>query len=136
MDDNGARNYLEIINEEKAKKIYSKEKFWRKLARHAKKAGINVVYLALVLFFMAKSPRVPAKNKKKIIIGLAYLILPIDAVPDFIPTVGYLDDLAVLIFIFNKISNSIDDDSKNKAKEALKKLFGEDVDVSKLDAIS
>jgi len=135
VDDNGARNYLEIIDEKKANKIYSKEKFWQKLGRQAKKAGINVVYLALVLFFMAKSPNFPTKDKAMIIAGLAYFILPIDVVPDFIPVAGYSDDLAVLIFIIGKVAYSVDDYSKNKAKEALKKWFGEDVDVSKLDAL-
>ncbi|MCQ2011164.1 DUF1232 domain-containing protein [Sporolactobacillus sp. STSJ-5] len=84
---------------------------------------------------MAKSPNVPAKDKAMIIAGLAYFILPIDVVPDFIPVAGYSDDLAVLIFIIGKVAYSIDEDSKNKAKEALKKWFGEDVDVSKLDAL-
>ncbi|MFT8311727.1 MAG: DUF1232 domain-containing protein [Sporolactobacillus sp.] len=135
MDDNSAKQYLEIMDEEKTKKIYSKEKFWRKLAGQAKKAGLNVVYFALVLFFMTKSPNVPTKDKAMIIAGLAYLITPIDVVPDFIPVAGYSDDLAVLIFIIGKVAYLIDDDSKNKAKEALKKWFGEDVDVSKLDAI-
>ncbi|MCQ2011168.1 DUF1232 domain-containing protein [Sporolactobacillus sp. STSJ-5] len=135
MDDNSAKQYLEIMDEEKTKKIYSKEKFWRKLAGHAKKAGLNVVYFALVLFFMTKSPNVPTKDKAMIIAGLAYLITPIDVVPDFIPVAGYSDDLAVLIFIIGKVAYLIDDDSKNKAKEALKKWFGEDVDVSKLDVI-
>lgn len=135
MADNGARNYLAIMDKEKSKKIYSEEKFWKKLQRYAKKAGINVVYLALVLFFMAKSPNVPAKNKTMIIAGLAYLILPTDVVPDFIPALGYSDDLTVLIFIISKVAYSIDDDSKNKAIAALKKWFGEDVDVSKLDVL-
>jgi uncharacterized membrane protein YkvA (DUF1232 family) len=29
--------------------------------------------------------------------ALAYLIMPIDLIPDFIPVIGFLDDLVVLI---------------------------------------
>jgi curved DNA-binding protein CbpA len=41
--------------------------------------------------------------------GLLYFILPADLVPDFIPFVGYLDDLAVLTTIMNSLKKEIDD---------------------------
>ena len=34
--------------------------------------------------------------------GLAYLALPIDLVPDFIPVAGWMDDAAVLGWIFTR----------------------------------
>ena len=34
--------------------------------------------------------------------GLAYLALPLDIVPDFIPVAGWLDDAAVLAWIFRQ----------------------------------
>ena len=34
--------------------------------------------------------------------GLAYLALPVDIVPDFIPVAGWLDDAAVLAWIFRQ----------------------------------
>ena len=37
--------------------------------------------------------------------GLAYLALPIDLVPDFIPVVGWMDDAAVLGWIFTRCSD-------------------------------
>ena len=47
---------------------------------------------------LLREPRVPAPIK--IIPGLAaaYVLSPIDFVPDFIPAFGQLDDLAVLVF--------------------------------------
>jgi uncharacterized membrane protein YkvA (DUF1232 family) len=39
--------------------------------------------------------------------GLLYFILPADLVPDFIPVIGYLDDLAVLTTIMNSLKNEI-----------------------------
>jgi uncharacterized membrane protein YkvA (DUF1232 family) len=41
--------------------------------------------------------------------GLLYFILPADLVPDFIPFVGFLDDLAVLTTIINSLKTEIDD---------------------------
>jgi len=39
--------------------------------------------------------------------GLLYFILPTDLIPDFIPVVGYLDDLAVLTTIMNTLNKEI-----------------------------
>jgi uncharacterized membrane protein YkvA (DUF1232 family) len=39
--------------------------------------------------------------------GLLYFILPVDLIPDFIPIVGYLDDLAVLTTIVNSLTEEI-----------------------------
>ena len=41
--------------------------------------------------------------------GLLYFILPTDLIPDFIPVVGYLDDLAVLTTIMNALNKEIRD---------------------------
>ena len=41
--------------------------------------------------------------------GLLYFILPADLIPDFIPVIGYLDDLAVLKTIMNSLDKEIRD---------------------------
>jgi uncharacterized membrane protein YkvA (DUF1232 family) len=52
---------------------------------------------ARLVWDLARDPRVPAQQK--LVLGgiAAYLVLPIDIIPDWIPVVGELDDLAVLI---------------------------------------
>ena len=37
--------------------------------------------------------------------GLAYLALPLDLVPDFIPVAGWMDDAAVLAWIFKRCAD-------------------------------
>ena len=49
--------------------------------------------------------------------GLLYFILPADLVPDFIPIVGYLDDLAVLTTIVNSLKEEIREYQIWKEKE-------------------
>jgi uncharacterized membrane protein YkvA (DUF1232 family) len=62
---------------------------WRQRARSLKQ-NTYALYLA------SKNPQVPILPK--IIIGLvvAYAMSPIDLIPDFIPVIGYLDDLLLL----------------------------------------
>lgn len=45
---------------------------------------------------------------------LAYIISPIDIVPDFIPLAGLLDDAALLTMVLNSIKNDIEKYRNNK----------------------
>lgn len=45
---------------------------------------------------LANDPRTPRLSKALIGIALAYLLSPIDLIPDFIPILGQLDDLVVV----------------------------------------
>lgn len=65
---------------------------------------------------------VPKNTIIAIIAGLLYLIVPLDAVPDFIPFVGYLDDVSVLSFLISRISKDL------KKYEAWKKNQAEVVE--------
>jgi uncharacterized membrane protein YkvA (DUF1232 family) len=51
---------------------------------------------AIVLWLAARDPRTPAAAK--IVAGAvaAYALSPIDLIPDFIPIIGYLDDLLIV----------------------------------------
>ena len=59
---------------------------------------------------VAEDQRIPMQNR--IVLGglLAYLITPIDIIPDFIPILGWLDDAFVSLLILDYIFNSADTD--------------------------
>lgn len=63
--------------------------------------------------------RVPWYVKVLIILLLGYFISPIDLIPDFIPVIGYLDDLVIIsvtIYLIVKlIPNDVYQDCRNKA---------------------
>lgn len=52
---------------------------------------------ARLVWGLARDPRVPIGQKAVLGAMAAYLAFPIDIIPDFIPVIGELDDLAVLI---------------------------------------
>jgi uncharacterized membrane protein YkvA (DUF1232 family) len=58
---------------------------------------------------------------KALIIGaLIYFIDPFDLVPDVIPFVGFLDDMAVIGFVYRYLSNralEVNSSSKDRSKE-------------------
>lgn len=51
---------------------------------------------ALALWFCARDPRTPVVPKLLALALAAYAFSPIDLIPDFIPILGYLDELILL----------------------------------------
>jgi curved DNA-binding protein CbpA len=96
------RNFGESIND---------EVFWKKMDRAypaLKKALENVRELyALFKDSVKGNYKLHPANVALIGGGLLYFILPADLIPDFIPIVGYLDDLAVLTTIMNSLKGEI-----------------------------
>lgn len=50
----------------------------------------------LTLWFAGKHPRTPGHAKALGVFVVAYSLSPIDLIPDFIPVLGYLDDVLLL----------------------------------------
>ncbi|HLS60460.1 MAG TPA: YkvA family protein [Virgibacillus sp.] len=122
-----------------AKEIKNKQKhftvqnFTEKLLNYAKKMGIKLTYYSLLLFYSFQSPHTPKKDKLTIAGALGYLILPVDIIPDFIPVIGFTDDLIIIVYAVYRVINHIDQDVKKQADERMKKLFGEEYDDQAID---
>lgn len=50
----------------------------------------------LTLYYAGRHPRTPWYAKAAALSVAAYALSPIDAIPDFVPVLGYLDDLILL----------------------------------------
>ena len=120
------------IDTEKYAAEYSEEKLWQKLAKHFKSVGLQAAYKVLQLFYVAQNPKCPKRVKAGIYGALGYFIMPFDAIADFIPFVGYTDDLALIGAAIVIAQFYINDEVRSKAKKKLAWLFGPDA-VSKLN---
>ena len=105
------------------KKQFSENSFWKKLKRQASKAGVKVVYTALLLYHAYLRSDTPYWAKSIVLGTLGYLLSPIDALPDLTPFVGYTDDLGVMSVALVAISAYINADVRSKAREQLTKWF-------------
>jgi uncharacterized membrane protein YkvA (DUF1232 family) len=103
---------------------YSENGLWKKVKSVAKKAGIKTIYMVLLLHYVLKSPDVPLEDKAKIYGALGYFILPIDLIPDFIPAVGYSDDVAALAFALHAVWKNVTPEIKEQAQRKLREWFG------------
>ena len=89
---------------------------WKKRARSFK-AEVYAVYLA------CKDPRVPWYARILASCVVAYVFSPIDLIPDFIPVIGYLDDLIIvplgIWLVLKMIPPVVMDESRVRAHAAM-----------------
>ena len=103
---------------------YSQDGFWNKLRNFARTAGREAVEHALSLYYAAQDPNTPAWAKTVIYGALGYFILPVDAIPDPIPVVGFSDDWAALLAAFATVGIHVTPEIKSRAREKAAKWFG------------
>ena len=114
----------EMVNVKEYEKQYSEEKFWSKVTIVAKKAGIKVIYMALLLYYALDSTSLSVKDRALIIGALGYFILPLDLVSDLMPAIGFLDDAAILLAIVKLLIVGIDNKVVALAKGKLSQWYG------------
>jgi len=117
---------------ERYAKYYDAQKFWDKFGKFAKKAGAKLAYHALTLYYALQSDGVSKKERALIIGALGYLILPIDLIPDFLPGIGYTDDLAALLWAALKVVRNITPEVKAQADAKVHEWF-KDLDTSEFE---
>lgn len=119
------------LKDPKFKKAYTEKDLLDKIVKFAKKLGLELIYVVLLLYYVLQSSKTPTKAKSIIYAALGYFILPFDGVPDTIPGIGHVDDWVILLAAAGAVAIYITEDVKKEAKEKLHTWFG-DYDVSKL----
>ena len=86
--------------------------------RNIGKFPMSIELLAAGIAFA--DPATPAWAKAVLATAIAYVLCPLDAVPDFIPVAGWIDDIGVLGGALTGVARScITDDHRRKAREIL-----------------
>lgn len=97
--------------------------FWPKLKRVL--AAIPFAEDLLAAYYCAFDRTTPRHVQAALIGALAYFILPFDAIPDFLPVLGFTDDAAILATAIKLVSSHISADHRAAAAAALARLRGE-----------
>ena len=103
------------FNEEDISKIedsYTKgrEKIKDKLPNNAKKYSDYIFVLpdiAALIYRLLKDKRVSMKTKLVISAAVAYIAVPCDIIPDKVPFIGKIDDIAIGVFALNVIMTDV-----------------------------
>ena len=93
---------------------------WPKLQSVA--ARLPFVSEVLAVWYCARDPETPATAKGMIMAALAYFVLPLDALPDILPAIGFTDDAAVIAAVIAIVGRNLKPRHREAAKAALARL--------------
>ena len=85
----------------------------------------KALYGSLLLYHAYLNKHTPSWAKRVILGTIAYILNPIDAIPDLTPLLGFTDDIGILAFSLVNIACYIDDTVRMKARLRMKEIFGE-----------
>ena len=117
---------------EQYQKHYSEKGLFAKIGKVCKKTGLKGIYYILLLFYVLKDEKTSLEHKAIILGALGYFILPLDMLPDFIPVIGFSDDIAAIIACIKAIRANITPEIKKKATQKLYDWFAT-VDYARID---
>lgn len=99
-------------SEEEIEKIFSQEEIIRAKLNtellEKYKDDVSLFYRMLKDSFIGKYREIPRESVATIVCTLLYLNAPVDAMPDFIPKVGFSDDAALLGMCQRYVAKDVD----------------------------
>lgn len=118
----GSVIYNEKIDEQMIK-IVIKELF-AKIKKVLIKAGLELIYKVIQLWYVLQKPEVPYPIKATIVGALTYFILPVDSVPDFLPG-GFMDDMTAITFALSMAALYVDEEVNEQARKKLIEILAQ-----------
>jgi uncharacterized membrane protein YkvA (DUF1232 family) len=97
-----------------------REGFWPKFRKVA--ARLPFAGDLLAVYYSARDEETPIQAKGLMFAALAYFVLPTDVIPDFLTGLGFTDDAAVLLALFNVVGRSVKPRHKQHAAETLRRF--------------
>ena len=104
-------------DEQEAREQRVRRNFWAT----ARKAARAVPFMEEVVsaYFCALDPKTPARVRGTLLAALAYFVLPLDLIPDFLINIGFGDDVAVLLAAITAVRGNITEAHRIAARNAL-----------------
>jgi uncharacterized membrane protein YkvA (DUF1232 family) len=96
--------------------------FWTKMRKAAKRTSF--AREAVAAYYCAADPAAPTRVRLILLAALAYFIMPVDAIPDFIAGLGFTDDAAVLFAAWRAVGPEIKDHHRERARAKLEVVEG------------
>lgn len=94
-----------------------RKQFWSVISKAAKQ--LPIIEEIVAGYYCAFDRNTPFKVRLTLIGALAYFVLPLDVVPDFIMGIGFADDVALLTYVLKTVHDNITDTHRLRAKQAL-----------------
>lgn len=94
--------------------------FWKTVRKAAR--YIPFMEDVVAAYYCALDPHTPRRVRVTLMAALAYFVLPLDFIPDFLLPFGFTDDIAVLMTALRAVRSHITPAHREAARKALAKL--------------
>jgi uncharacterized membrane protein YkvA (DUF1232 family) len=114
---------IEIIGPEDApdaaadREARIRDRFWPTVRRAMR--AVPFMDEVVAAYYAMLDPETPTRARLTVIGALAYFVAPLDAVPDFVFMLGFVDDVSVLAAALRAVRGSIKDEHREAARRAL-----------------
>lgn len=113
----------EILQNPEMAGHYNEKSYWSKIRFNAGSLGYKILSKVFVLYHVVRDEDTPSWAKTVIYGALGYFILPIDAIPDIMPFVGFSDDFGAMVGALSIIVAHIKPKHVELSKQSLEKIF-------------
>jgi uncharacterized membrane protein YkvA (DUF1232 family) len=86
------------------------------------KDDLKLLQALCLAYWRGEYRAISPKAILSVVAGLMYFISPLDAIPDWIPGLGMLDDIAVLAWVMKSLNTELDAFRAWRAKQSPEKL--------------
>lgn len=93
--------------------------FWSKMRRTAGRVPFATELVAA--WYCALDPRTPARAKAILLAAVAYFVMPVDLIPDFVAGLGFTDDAAAVFAAIRAVTPHITAEHRARAAESLRR---------------
>jgi uncharacterized membrane protein YkvA (DUF1232 family) len=93
------------------------------LMRLVRRAGRTVARPALECFEMLLDGGTPHQARLTVLAALTYLLLPVDLIPDFLPAIGFGDDMVALTALLSLCGRHLTPEIRRRAQSRLDRWF-------------
>ena len=93
------------------------------LMRLVRRAGRTVARPALECFEMLLDGGTPHQARLTVLAALTYLLLPVDLIPDFLPAIGFGDDMVALTALLGLCGRHLTPEIRRRAQSRLDRWF-------------
>lgn len=90
--------------------------FWSKMGSVS---AIPFAVELVAIYYAAFDRNAPLKVRATLLAALAYFLMPVDAIPDVFPIIGFTDDAAVVMAALKAVSGHVTEKHYSAARTAL-----------------
>jgi len=121
MDDSIARPFtkaeMDALRRAERDEAGVRRDFWAKLRAVGRRVPFAEDLLAA--YYCTLDPATPSRVRLVLLAAIAYFVMPVDAVPDILPILGFTDDAAVIAAAIAQVAGNINESHRERARATL-----------------